>query len=190
MTPEEHEEAANLLDISPEDFLQEYASHTLVDNTTNETWVRLSDKPSNKEEDSHGCIFLQSDNTCQIYEARPIQCSTYPFWPSILESREAWNKEVCRADDDNDKESSKSHLPLWTANGGGCEGMQLVLDDEDDDDGNDNDDDDLDMSVGVPKEQVYEQAYWSEYDERRFPRGKEIPVRPRNQLPGSWKYKG
>jgi Fe-S-cluster containining protein len=31
--------------------------------------------------DSHDCIFFDRDaGGCQIYEARPLQCRTFPFW--------------------------------------------------------------------------------------------------------------
>lgn len=38
------------------------------------------------------CRFLK-DNRCSVYEARPTQCRTWPFWPETLQAR-AWNKEV------------------------------------------------------------------------------------------------
>lgn len=28
---------------------------------------------------------------CSAYEARPVQCSTWPFWSWIVESRESWD---------------------------------------------------------------------------------------------------
>ena len=34
------------------------------------------------------CYFLDKDNRCTIYPVRPVQCGTYPFWPSLLESKE------------------------------------------------------------------------------------------------------
>ena len=41
------------------------------------------------------CIFLDPENRgCSVYEARPIQCRTWPFWDSNLSSRKAW-KETC-----------------------------------------------------------------------------------------------
>ena len=39
------------------------------------------------EKENYDCIFL-TDNKCAVYGARPIQCSTYPFWKTNLISRE------------------------------------------------------------------------------------------------------
>lgn len=33
------------------------------------------------------CYFLDEHNRCRIYPVRPLQCSTYPFWPSTFASR-------------------------------------------------------------------------------------------------------
>lgn len=34
-----------------------------------------------KYEDSHECVFYSREsNGCEIYEARPLQCRTFPFW--------------------------------------------------------------------------------------------------------------
>ncbi len=38
------------------------------------------------------CRFLK-DKQCGIYEARPTQCRTWPFWPEVMNAR-SWNKEV------------------------------------------------------------------------------------------------
>ncbi|HAG90573.1 MAG TPA: zinc/iron-chelating domain-containing protein [Bdellovibrionales bacterium] len=38
------------------------------------------------------CIFLK-DKRCQVYEARPTQCRTWPFWPENMNAK-AWKKEV------------------------------------------------------------------------------------------------
>lgn len=37
------------------------------------------------------CIFLEGKK-CEIYEVRPTQCRTYPWWPTQIESLEAWNE--------------------------------------------------------------------------------------------------
>jgi len=40
-----------------------------------------------------GCIFLSPDLKCTVYEARPEQCRTYPFWPQILRDKLSWEWE-------------------------------------------------------------------------------------------------
>jgi Fe-S-cluster containining protein len=40
---------------------------------------------------TQACVFLGKDG-CQVYEARPTQCRTWPFWPENMSAR-AW-KEV------------------------------------------------------------------------------------------------
>jgi uncharacterized protein len=43
----------------------------------------------------HGCPFLDdATNECTVYPARPTQCRTFPFWPMLLDSREAWERGV------------------------------------------------------------------------------------------------
>jgi Fe-S-cluster containining protein len=41
------------------------------------------------------CILLNA-NGCSVYEARPKQCRTYPFWPEVTESLSSWIKETDR----------------------------------------------------------------------------------------------
>ncbi len=31
---------------------------------------------------------------CSVYSARPAQCRSYPFWPSLLHSPESWQQEA------------------------------------------------------------------------------------------------
>lgn len=40
---------------------------------------------------TYDCVFLK-DKKCQIYQVRPTQCRTFPYWPSTLESPEAWRE--------------------------------------------------------------------------------------------------
>lgn len=42
--------------------------------------------------DAAACIFL-GEKGCEVYEARPEQCRTWPFWPENLK-RAVWEKEV------------------------------------------------------------------------------------------------
>lgn len=39
------------------------------------------------------CIFLNEKKQCSVYEARPEQCRTYPFWPHVLRDRLSWDWE-------------------------------------------------------------------------------------------------
>ena len=36
------------------------------------------------------CIFYDDEVGCKVYDARPQQCRTFPFWRSNLASKEAW----------------------------------------------------------------------------------------------------
>ena len=45
------------------------------------------------------CVFFHNESrTCQVYNARPRQCRTWPFWNSNLSSPDAWQRAVehCR----------------------------------------------------------------------------------------------
>jgi Fe-S-cluster containining protein len=46
-----------------------------------------------KEKANYDCIFWK--NGCSVYEARPLQCRTFPFWPSILRSAGSWEAVSC-----------------------------------------------------------------------------------------------
>jgi hypothetical protein len=47
-----------------------------------------------ERDDNNDCIFLAppgpDDRGCRIYPVRPMQCRTWPFWPSNLHAPEAW----------------------------------------------------------------------------------------------------
>jgi len=43
---------------------------------------------------SNSCQFLDGAR-CTVYETRPQQCRTWPFWPENM-SRKVWEKEVKR----------------------------------------------------------------------------------------------
>ena len=49
--------------------------------------------PSLKERQNGDCIFYDaSSDRCVLYPVRPLQCRLFPFWPSVLESREEWER--------------------------------------------------------------------------------------------------
>jgi Fe-S-cluster containining protein len=41
-----------------------------------------------KEKSNFDCVFWKDG--CSVYEARPLQCRAFPFWPSIVHSSGAW----------------------------------------------------------------------------------------------------
>ncbi len=45
-----------------------------------------------KETPENDCIFL-TEKGCGVYENRPVQCSTYPFWAHIVDSEKNWEEE-------------------------------------------------------------------------------------------------
>lgn len=44
------------------------------------------------------CIFLDTEGKCRVYAVRPVQCRTYPFWPELVGSARAWNREARRCE--------------------------------------------------------------------------------------------
>lgn len=38
------------------------------------------------------CMFLKGKG-CTVYEARPTQCRTWPFWPEVMNAK-SWKKDV------------------------------------------------------------------------------------------------
>ena len=40
------------------------------------------------------CIFLDKENKCRIYSVRPLQCRSYPFWPSVFSSPQEFKAHV------------------------------------------------------------------------------------------------
>ncbi|MDO4575054.1 MAG: YkgJ family cysteine cluster protein [Planctomycetia bacterium] len=39
------------------------------------------------------CVFFDTfHQNCKVYALRPVQCRTWPFWDSNLESEEAWDE--------------------------------------------------------------------------------------------------
>lgn len=80
---------ADFLKLTPEQVLHKYCR-------------RLGDRISLKERrmpnGEYDCVFLQpipgdtaKRRGCSIYSVRPLQCRTWPFWDSNLESKERWD---------------------------------------------------------------------------------------------------
>ncbi len=46
------------------------------------------------EKVNYDCIFWS--NGCIVYENRPLQCRTYPYWPFLVENGDYWKHEKHR----------------------------------------------------------------------------------------------
>jgi len=56
---------------------------------------KIGARRSLKEFSNGDCVFFDHDTRkCEVYEDRPRQCKTWPFWSSNLKSPEAW-AETC-----------------------------------------------------------------------------------------------
>lgn len=80
--------------LSEEDVLNLQKHFNIDFQTLLERYLRVVDMGSFyylslMEKKNNDCIFL-NNKRCDIYEARPIQCRTYPFWPSVIEN---WEEE-------------------------------------------------------------------------------------------------
>ncbi|MFZ0390714.1 MAG: YkgJ family cysteine cluster protein [Calditrichia bacterium] len=80
---EEARAIAAHLQLTQDQFLEEYCN---VEGKE----IRLKDG-----EGTH-CVFLEGDR-CRVYQARPVQCRTFPFWPENLKSKQRWEslREFC-----------------------------------------------------------------------------------------------
>ena len=81
---EEVEALAGHLGLAAEDFSRRFVR-------------RVGDRYSLIERPGGDCVFWDRSKGCTVYESRPVQCQTWPFWPENIESAEAWNdvKAVC-----------------------------------------------------------------------------------------------
>jgi Fe-S-cluster containining protein len=76
---------ARRLGLGVEDFIRRYTHRMSEGRSLNE---RLG--PA-----GYDCVFLDRQTVpgravCAVYEDRPRQCRSWPFWPSLLASRRAW----------------------------------------------------------------------------------------------------
>lgn len=82
VTPDEIRTIASFVRM---DFAEFRSRHTRADNG----------RRSLLEHPNGDCEFLERDPSgktrCRIHPVRPVQCRTWPFWESNVESRQAWN---------------------------------------------------------------------------------------------------
>ena len=76
VSPTEIETIAASIDLPVDDFTAQYL-------------YPFRDSYSIKEDARGRCLFF--DEGCTIYDIRPVQCRTYPFWFSNLRSEDRWH---------------------------------------------------------------------------------------------------
>ena len=113
LSPSEAVTIQTHLGLNDEEFKTKYGRAEVSNGK--ETWVCL------KRSKEGSCAFLNPIGQCSIYDVRPIQCSTYPFWPSLLASKEDWEDEAVIPDEFELIEGER----YWSAELGGCEGIIL-----------------------------------------------------------------
>ena len=76
---------AKLLELDTQTFMQQYLYKKGYKYSIKEQVVSMS----------HDCIFFDREkNGCKIYEARPLQCRTFPFW-DYFKNRVSELKQEC-----------------------------------------------------------------------------------------------
>ena len=80
LTKEDRVRLAEFLSLDESEFKKQYCDET------SGIW-HLKERPKNPD-----CLFLK-DKKCSIYQARPNQCRTWPFWPEVMKDK-SWKKEV------------------------------------------------------------------------------------------------
>ena len=79
LTLEDRRRLAAELQLSLRDFTRQYCKRDM-------SLYYLDDRGSKN------CIFLRGKQ-CGVYNGRPTQCRTWPFWPEVMNAR-TWKKEV------------------------------------------------------------------------------------------------
>ena len=104
LTKNDAEKIANYLGLDFNSFLQEYCRG-----------IERKGKKivSLKEMSNYDCILWNEG--CTVYPVRPLQCITYPFWPSLVESEKNWHDEAkyCKGINKDGKLSLKKKIELY-----------------------------------------------------------------------------
>ena len=80
MTLKDRQRMAKVLNLSTAEFTKQHCERTRG------AW-HLIEEPGKPD-----CRFLRG-KSCGVYEGRPTQCRTWPFWPEVMEAK-TWKKEV------------------------------------------------------------------------------------------------
>lgn len=76
---------AEKLNLPMEEFLKKY---------TRRIGNRISLKEHSK---TYDCVFLKGKR-CEVYEVRPKQCRTFPWWSENLKTPEHWKETAARCE--------------------------------------------------------------------------------------------
>ncbi|MCE9582044.1 MAG: YkgJ family cysteine cluster protein [Planctomycetes bacterium] len=55
---------------------------------------QIGERYSLVEKPNFDCVFYEAGKGCTVYEARPTQCRTYPFWNKVMAAKEYWKLEA------------------------------------------------------------------------------------------------
>ncbi len=81
---EEISDLARKVKLSPAEFEERYVR-------------KVGIRKSLVEYENGDCVFFDANSRkCAVYEARPRQCKTWPFWQSNMASEETW-RDTCEA---------------------------------------------------------------------------------------------
>ena len=84
---EEAKVMADHMKMDVPDFLAKYA---------HKKFGRWSLNEFKNEKGEYDCVFLKDlgngKRGCELYQSRPTQCKTWPFWPENLRSKKAWDE--------------------------------------------------------------------------------------------------
>ena len=81
LTPEDRARFAKLFKIRTSEFTKKYCDRTKG------VW-HLKESSTNPD-----CMFLKG-KSCTVYEGRPSQCRTWPFWNEVMSDAKTWAKDV------------------------------------------------------------------------------------------------
>jgi uncharacterized protein len=93
VTPEEMTKLAAFLQISESEMKRKYCRRVAGQYALKEV--------INEQTGEHDCILLKHitvegsshrKRVCSVYQTRPLQCRTWPFWEGNLSSETAWNR--------------------------------------------------------------------------------------------------
>ncbi len=82
LTKKDRSRMARHFELSLNEFTKKYCDRT-------DGFFHLKEDPKNPD-----CMFLKQKK-CSLYEARPTQCRTWPFWPDTMTPK-AWKEDVVK----------------------------------------------------------------------------------------------